>query len=153
RDLLAHRREELVPRRLVEVLVIHQLEEPAEGEERRPQLVRRVRDELAPCIIELSQTETHAIERARELTELVQAVIDDWLVEAPRGDPVGRPLEPFDPARKRPRAAIADAKRYEQADEAGDEQAPLDDVNRLVLRRERRDEQNHGARGRNGDPH
>ena len=54
-DLLAHRLEELLPRRLVDVLVRHQLEEAAEREERRAQLVRRVRDELAARAVELAR--------------------------------------------------------------------------------------------------
>ena len=41
---------------------------------------------------------SHALERRRQLAQLVVAVIDDRLVEAAAGDPVGRALEPPDPA-------------------------------------------------------
>ena len=53
RHLLAHRLQELLARLLVEILVRHQLQKPAEREERRAQLVRRVRDELAPGALEV----------------------------------------------------------------------------------------------------
>ena len=84
----------------------------------------------------------HAVEDPRQLAELVQAVIDDGLVEAAGRDPLGRPLEPLDPARERPCSAVADAERDQEPDEARDQQAPLDHVDRLVLRREFGDEQN-----------
>ncbi len=72
-DLLAHPAEELAPGLLVELLVDEQLEEAAEREERRPQLVRRVRDELAAGVLEPGEPLTHPVERARELAELVRA--------------------------------------------------------------------------------
>ena len=46
--LLAHRLEELAPGVLVEVLVLEQLDEAAQREDRRAQLVRRGGDELLP---------------------------------------------------------------------------------------------------------
>ena len=98
-DLLAHRLEELAPCLLVELLVGHQLEEAAEREERRPQLVRGVGDELAPGAVEVLQPRAHALERDRELPELVVAGVDDGLVEASVRDPLGGALEPGDPAR------------------------------------------------------
>ena len=106
-DLLAHLREELVARRLVEPRVVEQLEEAAEREERRAQLVRGVGDELAAGAVEVREAQAHALERAGELAELVRAVIDDRLVEAPGGDPVGGELEAADPPREersRPRS-------------------------------------------------
>ena len=78
-NLLAHRREELAARVLVEVLVVHQLEESAEREEGRPELVGRVGDELLPGIVQLGEAQPHAVEGARELAELVQAVVDHRL--------------------------------------------------------------------------
>ena len=53
RHLLAHRLEELLARLLVQVLVGHQLQEPAQREQRRAQLVRRVGDELASGALEV----------------------------------------------------------------------------------------------------
>src|SRR5436305_828138 len=54
-DLLAHRRHELPLRRCVEILVGHELEEAAEREERRTELVGGVRDELTSGVLELRQ--------------------------------------------------------------------------------------------------
>ena len=82
-DLLAHRLEELPPRLLVELLVGHQLEEAAEREEGRPQLVRGVGDELAAGAIEVLQPNAHPLERGRQLPELVVAGVDDGLVRRP----------------------------------------------------------------------
>ena len=72
-DLLAHRRQELAPRLLVELLVRQQLEEAAEREERRPQLVRGVGDELAARAVELRQPLAHPLEGVRQLPDLVVA--------------------------------------------------------------------------------
>ena len=58
RHLRARLVEELPPLVGIELLVGHQLEEPAEREERRPQLVRRVGDELAAHAVEVG--EAHA---------------------------------------------------------------------------------------------
>ena len=99
-DLLPHRLEELPPRRLVELLVRQQLDEPAKREERRSQLVRGVADELPPRALELREAEAHPVERAGELPELVAARILDRLVEGARRDPLRRSLEPSDPPRK-----------------------------------------------------
>ena len=63
-DLSAHLVEELAARRAVEVLVRHQLEEAAEREERRAQLVRGVGDELAARAVEICEPEAHPVERA-----------------------------------------------------------------------------------------
>ena len=87
---------------------------PAEREERRAQLVRRVGDELAAGVVELREALAHAVERARQLAELVGAVVDDGLVEAAARDPVGRPLEPADPAREDAGAAVADEQERDQ---------------------------------------
>ena len=57
--------EELGARRLVERRVVEQLEEPAEREERRAQLVRGVRDELAAGPVEVREPKPHPLERAR----------------------------------------------------------------------------------------
>ena len=79
---------------------------------------------------------------ARQLRELVGAVIDDRLAEVAVGDPLGRLLEPPDPpreqrSRRRNRSRIANAHR----DRAGDEDAPADDRDGLQLVVERRREQ------------
>ena len=66
-DLLLHRREEPRARLLVELLVREQLEEAADREDRRPQLVRRVGDELLACVVELRELHAHAVEGVGEL--------------------------------------------------------------------------------------
>ena len=71
RDLLRRRDEELSPRLLVELLVLQQLQEPAQREDRGTQLVRGVRDERAPGVVEAGELEAHPVERAGELAELV----------------------------------------------------------------------------------
>ena len=81
------------------LLVRHQLEEAAEREERRPQLVRGVGDELAARAVELAEPPAHSLERVGEVTQLVVARVDHRLVEAAARDPLGRPLEPQDPLR------------------------------------------------------
>ena len=152
-DLLPHSGEELSARLLVQLLVVHQLQEAAKREQGRPQLVRCVGDELLAGIVELGQAQAHAIERAGKLTELILAVVDHGLVKAPRRDPLGCPLKPLDPAREDPRSAVADTEGNQKSNEPGDQQAPLDDVDRSVLRGQGRDEQDGvlGARVRNRD--
>ena len=118
-DLLAHRLEELRARRLVEILVGEQLEEAAQREERRPQLVGGVADELPPRALELRESQAHAVEGAGELPQLVRAPVDDRLVELPGGDPLGRRLEPPDAAREEKRSAVADAEREQQCEDTG----------------------------------
>ena len=71
RDLLAHRLEELAPRVLVEVLVLEQLDEAAQREDRRAQLVRGGGDELLARDVDLPQLLLHLVERVRELADLV----------------------------------------------------------------------------------
>ena len=64
-DLAPRRREELPPGRLVEILVGEELEEAREGEQRRPELVGGVGDELLPGAVELGELEPHPVERAQ----------------------------------------------------------------------------------------
>ena len=94
-------------RLLVELLVGDQLEKAAEGEQRRPQLVRRVRDELLPRGVELGELQAHPVERRGQLAELVGAVVDDRLVELALCDPVRSPLQPsYASARAWPRPTV-----------------------------------------------
>ena len=127
-DLLAHRLQELLPRLLVEILVRHQLQEAAEREERRAQLVRGVGDELPSGALEVLEPDPHPLERGRQLAELVVARVHDRLVEAPAGDPLGGALEPPDPARVQRGGGIADQNANNEPDQPGDEQAPLDEM-------------------------
>jgi hypothetical protein len=94
RHLLAHRSEELLPGRGIELWFLEQLEEPAEREEGRPQLVGSVGDELTAGAVEPREPQAHPLEAARQLSHLVAARIDDRLLEVARGDPLGGLLEP-----------------------------------------------------------
>ena len=64
-------REELGARVRVELLVLEQLDEAAEGEDRRAQLVRGVGDELLAARCRAREASLHLVEGARELAELV----------------------------------------------------------------------------------
>ena len=81
------------PRLLVELLVGEELEESADREERRSQLVRRIRDELLAGVVELRELDAHPVERARQLADLVVPVIDDGRVEVAARDALRRGLE------------------------------------------------------------
>src|SRR6185436_9494645 len=80
-DLAAQLLEELAPGLVVEVLVGEQLEEAAEREDRRPQLVRRRGDELLARAVEPRELVLHVVERGRELAELVVRVGPDRVRE------------------------------------------------------------------------
>ena len=69
--LLAGRLHELGARVRVEVLLGQELEEPAQREERRAQLVRRIGDEVLARAVDLGEPGLHEVERARHLAELV----------------------------------------------------------------------------------
>ena len=90
-DLLAHLLEEAPARLLVELLVLEQLDEAAEREDRRAQLVRGGRDELLARAIELRELALHLVEGDRELAELVVGVDRDRVREVARGDLLGAP--------------------------------------------------------------
>ena len=107
-DLARHGVEELASCRLVEVFVLQQLEEAAEREERCPQLVRGVGDELAPRMIQTREPDAHPVERPRQLAELIGAAIRNRLVEAAARDPICCPLEPANAAREQARGGVAD---------------------------------------------
>src|SRR5207302_671633 len=120
------------------LLVGEQLEEAAEREERRPQLVRGIRDELAARVLELRKPAAHSLEGARELADLVFGRVDDRLVEAAARDPLRRPLQASKPPREEPGAAVADQKRQGERERAGEQQPALDEVDvaeRVVQRR------------------
>ena len=145
RHLLAHRLQEFLAGRLVQVFVRHQLEEAAEREQRRAQLVGGVRDELSPGSVEVLEPSAHALDRGCELAELVSALVDDRLFEATGGDPLDGALEPADPARVHRRSPVADDEREDEADQAGDQQPPLDEMEARKRVDERIAEQHDGV--------
>ena len=114
RDLLADDRDELAPRLVVELLVLEQLEEAAEREDRRAQLVRRRRDEAPPRGLDLRELALHVVERAGELAELVVAVGGEDRREVARGDLLGALLEDLHPAGDRARHEEAAGEREQQ---------------------------------------
>ena len=93
-DLPLHRLDEAAASLVVEFLVREQLEEATDREQRRPQLVRGVGDELLAGVVELRELDAHPVERARELADLVVAVVDDRGAEVSACDPLGGGLEP-----------------------------------------------------------
>src|SRR6185369_500285 len=104
---------------------------------RRSQLVRGVRDELAARVIETREPGPHALERPRELAELVAATIRNLLVEVAARDSIRGPLEPANASSEKPRSAVADRQRYEQREPTGEEQPSLEgpDVGQCVVQR------------------
>jgi hypothetical protein len=97
-DLAAHLLEEVPPHGLVHVLVREELQEAAQGEEGRSQLVRGVGDKLAARSVERRKPHPHAVEGAGELSHLVAAGVHDRSLEVPAGQPLGRPFQPADEA-------------------------------------------------------
>ena len=83
------------------------------------------------------EAQAHAVERARELAELVGAGSTTGSSNVP-GDPLGGELQPPDPAREQVRGAVPDDQCEQQRQQAGLEQAPLHGVHvreRVVQRR------------------
>ena len=113
--------EELAPRLLVEVLVREQLEEAAEREDRRAQLVRGGRDELLARPVQPRELVLHVVERGRELAELVVGVGADRVREVARRDLARGVLEPADALRQRARHEVAGQQRDHERDPAGDQ--------------------------------
>ena len=145
-DLTPRRREELPPRRLVEILVGEQLQEAGEGEQRRPELVGGVGDELLAGPVELGELDAHPVERGRQLADLVRSVVDDGLVEGALRDPVGGPLQPAEPAGVDRGHGEAEHDGDQQRDDRRVEQPPLDERHRRELVGERAREEHHVAR-------
>ena len=144
-DLAPRRREELAAGALVEILVVEQLEEAGDREERRPQLVGGVRDELLAGAVELGELEPHPVERRGELADLVLVVVDHRLVEGALRDPVGGLLQAPEPPRVERRDREAEADGDQQRRHGGVEQPPLDERDRRELVGERAREEHHVA--------
>ena len=87
------------------------------------------------------QPQAHAVERPRELADLVGPVVGDRLVELARGDPLRRRLEPAQPPREQPRARVPDRERDDERERAADQEPFPRDAHgrqRLVQRATRR---------------
>ena len=152
-DLLPHRRHELLLGTRLELLVLHQLQEAAEGEERRSQLVRGVGDELAAGVLQLGQPLTHSLERIRQLADLVGPLVGNGLREVAAGEPVGRALEPMQAACEDGRRCVADGQRDEQRDHPREEDPTAHAVDvrqRIVERGAEEDDERAATDGRRG---
>ena len=89
-NLPLHRFDEAAAGLIVEVLVREELQKATDREQRCTQLMGGVRDELLARVVELRELNAHPVERARELADLVVAVIHDRRAEVAASDPLGR---------------------------------------------------------------
>ena len=126
-DLLAHRAHELGPLLGARVLLLEQLDEAAEAEDRRAQLVRGVGDELLAGAVELGEAPLHLVEGAGELAELAGGGDRDRRLEVAVGDFAGGVLRGGGCCarrawRSRCRAPVA----ISSGDQAADEDLPFD---------------------------
>ena len=119
--------QEHLPGLRVELLVGEQLEEAAEREDRRAQLVRGGRDEALARGVELGQLTAHVVQRARQLPDLVLAVDREAGAEVPCGDAPGAGLHGADPPGQPPRHEEAREQREQACGAAGDQDAAADD--------------------------
>ena len=141
RHLLARLVQELRARLGVEILAREQLEEAAEREQRRAQLVRGVGDELAAGAVERRELEAHALERAGELAELVRRLVDHGLIEAAARDALRGALETTDAAGEERGERVAEQDREDGRERPGDDHTTLHDADRLEVVVQRRREE------------
>ncbi len=92
--------------------------------------MRCVGDELLASVVELRELDAHAIECARELADLVVAVIDDRRAEVPARDPLGRRLEPEKPVREHARSREPEDEREDEREGRREEEALTNDLDR-----------------------
>ena len=112
-------------RLLVELLVLEQLEEAAEREDRRAQLVRGRGDEAAPRRVELGELALHVVERPREAPSSSLSPPTKRAPRSPRPRPGGRPPpSAVIAAAQRAATRHAGERRSEEGDGAGDEDPP-----------------------------
>jgi hypothetical protein len=123
-DLLAHGLEELPSGLLVQVLVLEELNEATQREDRRAQLVRGRGHEGLARHVQLAQSLLHLVERPRQLAQLVLGVDRQRVDLAPRGHTAGRALQPPHAARERLSGEVA-AHYRDQEPHAGGGQHPV----------------------------
>src|SRR5204862_5557573 len=82
-------------------------------------------------------------EGGRETTELAPAAVADRLVEPAAGDSLGRALEPADPPRKQPGAAVAEKERDQEGDSGSEQEPALHVMNARQLALQRVAEHEH----------
>ena len=145
-DLLAHRSHELVARRRVRLLVLEQLDEAAEREDRGAQLVRGVGDELLAGLSSRARRFCISLKvRASWPTSSVESIRDRGR-EVALGDLLGGRLQPAQPPRVRPSGEPARRQRRRQGDRAGDQDLAPDQRHVVVHVVERRREHRDPAR-------
>src|SRR5205823_5723724 len=125
-DLLVELAEEAFARLVVEVLVLEQLEEAAEREDRRAQLVRRGCDEPLAGVLELGELALHVVQRARQAAELVAGPALEAAGEVAPRDAASGGLHARDAARELPRGRPAQQDRQRERDPPGHEDPPAD---------------------------
>ena len=116
---------------LVEVLLLQQLQEPAEREQRRAQLVRRGRDEALARVVELGELAAHLLQRVGELAELVVRVDREARGQVALGDAVGDRLQAPDAQRH----VARDQPRRERGQDQRGERRLAGTRSRTTLRR------------------
>ena len=126
RDLLSHRAHELGPGLGVGIVVLEQLDEAREREDRRAQLVRGVGDELPAGAVERREPLLHLVEGHRQLSDLVVGVDRDRAREVAVGNLLGRLLEPPQAPRVRAGDEPAGTERREQRDHPRDQDLAAD---------------------------
>src|SRR3954468_5785055 len=106
--------------------------------------MRGVRDELAAGTVEMREAKAHAVEGARQLSDLVLDRVDDLLLEVAARDPAGRLLEPPD-AMREPQGVGgpqggegAPEPRHEEGGDSGEKQRGLDETDARKRVAERR---------------
>jgi hypothetical protein len=121
--LLAHPHQELTLRLRIEILVLHQLEEAAEREDGRAELVRGVRYELASRTLETGEALAHPLECGGELAHLVGSAIRDGLAEVPARNPFRGTLETSEAAGEQRGEPVPDRHGRDQRDDPRDQEA------------------------------
>ena len=125
-DLLAHRVHELGSLLWVGVLLFEQLDEAAETEDRRTQLVGGVGDELLAGDVELGETALHLVEGAGELPQFARGGNRDLGLEITVGDLSGGILEPSDLSGGHLCEIDPDDRRQRQGDQPAGDHLSLD---------------------------
>ncbi len=125
-DLLAHRADELFALGRARVVLLEQLDEAAEAEDRRAQLVRGIGDELFAGGVELGEAALHLVEGAGERRELADRGDRDRRLEVAVGDFAGGLLEAPDVARGEARVVDADHQGERRGDQPADDDLGFD---------------------------
>ena len=133
---------------VVEVLVGEELEEAGEREQRRAELVRRVRDELLPGPVELGELDAHPVERAPPAGR-PRRCPSSTTGSSKAPSAIRSAARCRRPSRRAWIAATANPEhdRDQQRDDRRVEQPPLDERDRRELIRERAREEHHVAVG------